>query len=104
MSQVVRGNPTLQPNASFTENSGRNWRLSTSISAEWTCGEGLDVHYHYVLVLLVKDGSLDQVPKWRDVLLSSKGEKKDPDWRRDNLRQYIMFVSAKELLTPLSQD
>jgi len=77
-------------------------QLRDAISAKWTCGEGLDVHYHYVLVLLVEDGSLDQVPKWRDVLLSSK--EKDPDWRRDNLRQYIMFVSAKELLTPLSQD
>jgi hypothetical protein len=79
-------------------------QLRDAISAKWTCGEGLDVHYHYVIVLLVKDGALDHVPKWRDVLLSSKGGKKDPDWRRDNVRQYIMFVPAKELLTPLSQD
>ena len=77
-------------------------QLRDVISAKWTCGEGLDVHYHYVLVLLVEDGSQDHVPKWRDVLLSSGG--KDPDWNRKNLRQYIMFVSAKELLTPLSQD
>jgi hypothetical protein len=78
-------------------------QLRDAISTEWTCGEGLEVHYHYVLVLLVEHRSLDQVPKWRDVLLSSNG-KKDPDWRRDNLRQYVMVVSAKELLTPLSQD
>ena len=78
-------------------------QLRDAISAEQTCGKGLDVHYHYVLVLGVRDGSVDQVPKWRNVLLSSKGGK-DPSWHQDNLRQYIMFVPMKELYTPLSQD
>jgi hypothetical protein len=75
-------------------------QLRDAISAEWTCGEGVDVHYHSVLVRLFEDGLLNWVPEWRDSLVSSKGGKKDPDWRRDNLTQYIMFVSAKELLTP----
>lgn len=79
-------------------------QLRDAIPAEWKCGEGPDVHYHYVLVLLVKDDSLAQIPKWRHVLVSSKGREKDPEWRLDNLRQYVMFVPMKELLKPLSQD
>jgi len=78
--------------------------LRDAIPAEWKCGEGPDVHYHYVLVLLVEDGSLAQILKWRHVLVSSKGREKDPEWRRDNLRQYVMFVPMKELLKPFSQD
>jgi hypothetical protein len=56
------------------------------------------VHYHYVLVLLIYDEPTSQIPKWRHVLLDSKGRKKDKLWNRDNLKQYIMYVPMKELL------
>jgi hypothetical protein len=59
----------------------------------------VDIYYHYVLVLLVKDGSREQIPKWRHVLLSSTQRTEDVSWRPDNLRQYIMFVPMKELFT-----
>jgi hypothetical protein len=51
-------------------------QLRDTISAKWTCSEGLEVRYHYVLVLLMKDGSLAQIPKWRHVLLSSNEQGK----------------------------
>jgi hypothetical protein len=60
-------------------------------------GEGPSVHYHYVVVLLVEDEQKQQIPKWRHVLIDSKGRQEDTSWRRDNLRQYIMFVPFKEL-------
>jgi hypothetical protein len=65
-----------------------------------------DIYYHHVLVLLVNDGSREQIPKWRHVLLSSTQRQKDVSWRLDNLRQYIMFVPMKELFKPIfvSQD
>jgi len=66
--------------------------------------KGLSVHYHYVLVLLTHDESTSHIPKWRHVLLDSKGRKKDTSWRRDNLRQYVMFVPMKELFKPPSKD
>jgi hypothetical protein len=72
--------------------------------AKWKLGDGLDIHYHYVLVLLVEDRALDQIPKRRDVLLSSKEPRKDPSWSSDDLRQYVMFVRMKDLRRPLSQD
>jgi hypothetical protein len=74
------------------------------VPEEWKCDRKVDVYYHYVLVLLVKYGSREQIPKWRHVLLDSKERKKDPSWRRNNLRQYAMFVRMKELFRPLSQD
>jgi len=79
-------------------------QVRDAIPAEWKCGTEPDVYYHYVLVLLVKDGSLEQIPKWRHVLLGSNQREKDLSWRLDNLRQYIMFVPMKELFKPLSQD
>jgi hypothetical protein len=63
----------------------------------------LRVHYHYVLVLLIYDKPTSQIPKWRHVLLDSKGQKKDKSWNRANLRQYIMYVPMKELLTRSSK-
>jgi hypothetical protein len=71
-----------------------------AIPAKGKLGDGLEIHYHYVLVLLVDDGS----PKWRHVLLSSKDPRKDPSWSRDDLRQYVMFVHKKELYKTFSQD
>jgi hypothetical protein len=38
-----------------------------------------------------------QIPKWRNVLISSTERKKDPLWSPNNLRQYVMFVTKKEL-------
>jgi len=70
------------------------------ILAKWKRGDGLDVHYHYVLVLLTYEEEMWQIPKWRHVLLSSKERKRDPSWRPDNLRQYVMFVPMKELFKP----
>ena len=67
-------------------------------------GTGPDVCYHYVLVLLVEDESAAQIPKWRDVLVSSKQRQKDLSWRPDNLRQYIMFIRMKGLFKQLLQD
>jgi hypothetical protein len=29
-----------------------------------------DVLYHYILILLVDDGSEEQIPKWRQVLVN----------------------------------
>jgi hypothetical protein len=75
-----------------------------AVPAEWKCGTEVDIYYHYVLVLLVKDESREQIPKWRHVSLSSKQREKDLSWRLDNLRQYTMFVPMKELFKPLSQD
>jgi hypothetical protein len=60
--------------------------------------ERLSVHYHYVLVLLINDEPTLQIPKWRHVLLDSKGRKKDKLWNRGNLKQYIMYVPMEELL------
>ena len=74
------------------------------VPTEWKCGREVDVYYHYVLVLLVKDGSWEQIPKWNHVLVDSKQREKDPSWHRNNLRQYTMFVRMKELFKPLSQD
>jgi hypothetical protein len=74
-----------------------------AVPAEWKSGTEVNVYYHYVLVLLVKDGSLEQIPKWRHVLLGSKQREKDLSWHMDNLRQYVMFVPMKELFKPLSQ-
>ena len=78
-------------------------QVRDAVPAEWKCGTEVDIYYHYVLVLLVKDGSREQIPKWRHVLLSSKQREKDLSWHPDNLRQYIMFVRMKELFKPLSQ-
>jgi len=62
-------------------------------------GGGLSVHYHYVLVLLIREEEpTTQIPEWRHVLLSSKEPKEDPSWSRNTLRQYIMYVPIKELL------
>ena len=47
--------------------------------------EGLSVHYHYVLVLLVKDESLEsmpQIPLWKHVLNNSTQRKTDTLWDR----------------------
>jgi hypothetical protein len=60
--------------------------------------KGLSVHYHYVLVLLIYDKPTLQIPKWRHVLLDSKGRKKDKSWNQGNLKQYIIYVPMKELL------
>jgi hypothetical protein len=57
-----------------------------------------NVHYHYVLVLLIHDKPTLQIPKWRHVLLDSKGRKKDKLWNQGNLKQYIMYVPMNELL------
>ena len=65
--------------------------------------EGIDVQFHYILVLLTGDGSLMQIPKRKHVLLSSNDEEKDPSWSRKNLRQYVMFVPLKELASPLAK-
>jgi hypothetical protein len=67
------------------------------ILAKWKSGGGVDVHYHYVLVLLTHDEVNLRIPEQRTVLLSSTERKKDPSWSPDNLRQYIMFVPIAEL-------
>jgi hypothetical protein len=46
---------------------------------------------------LVEDEQKQQIPKWRHVLIDSKGRKEDTSWHRDNLRQYIMFVTLEDL-------
>jgi hypothetical protein len=91
---------TMKPNREIYAK-GLN-QLRDAIPAEWKC-EGLGVHYHYVLVLLTKDILLEQIPKWRHVLVSMK-EGKDPEWHPDNLRQYVMFIQRKQLPEPLSKD
>jgi hypothetical protein len=68
-----------------------------AIPAEWKYGGGPDVYYHYVLVLYVDESSTARIPKWRHVLLSSTMQKEDPSWSPDNLEQYVMFVTKKEL-------
>src|SRR5436305_11808986 len=78
-------------------------QVRDAVPAEWKCGTEVDIYYHYVLVLLVKDGSREQIPKWRHVLLSSKQREKELSCHPDNLRQYIMCVRMKELFKPLSQ-
>ena len=60
-------------------------------------GEGFSVHYHYVLVQLIQGEPRSQIPEWRHVWLNSKERKEDTSWRRDNLRQYIMYVPMDEL-------
>jgi hypothetical protein len=75
-----------------------------AIPVNWKLGDGLDIYYHYVLALLVDDSTTLQIPRWRHVLLSSNGKKKDPSWSPDNLSQYAMFMHEKELFKPLSQD
>jgi hypothetical protein len=68
------------------------------------CPGGLEVHYHYVLVLLTQDKAAMQIPKWRDVSVSSKEpKKKDKSWHPRNLREYVMFVHMKELCKSPSQ-
>jgi hypothetical protein len=79
-------------------------QIRDALPAEWKCGTEVDVYYHYVLVLLVKDRSRERIPKWRHVLLDSKQRERDGSWRPDNLRQYTMFVHTKELFRPLLQD
>ena len=81
-------------------------QVRDAIPAKWKTGDGLDIHYHYVLVLLVHDKAIVRTPKWRPVLLSSKERKEDPSWSPDDLRQYVMFLRAnmKELFKPLWQD
>ena len=76
-------------------------QVRDAIPANWKLGDGLDIHYHYVLVLLVDDRATVQIPKWRHVLLSSKEGRKDPSWSPDDLRQYVMFVRTKELFSHL---
>ena len=65
--------------------------------------EGIDVQFHYILVLLTGDGSLIQIPKWRPVLFSSVDERIDRWWSRTRLRQYVMFVPLEVLASPLSK-
>ena len=67
-----------------------------AIPAEWKCGKGPHIYYHYILVLLVEDGAKAHVPKWRHVLKGSKQREKDPSWHRENLKQYIMFVHKED--------
>jgi hypothetical protein len=67
------------------------------ILAKWKSGEGLEVFYHYVLVLLIQGESYSKIPKDKPVLLSSKERKKDPSWCLDTLKQYVMFIPLKEL-------
>jgi hypothetical protein len=67
-------------------------------------GGGLDIYYHYVLVLSADGGATMQIPQWGHVLLSSKEKRKDPSWSPDNLSQYAMFIHENELFEPLSQD
>ena len=74
-----------------------------AIPAKGKVGDGLEIQYHYVLFLLVDDGSPLQVPKWRHVLLNSKDLTKDTSWSRDELRRYVMFVHRKELYKTFSQ-
>jgi hypothetical protein len=71
-----------------------------AIPVNWKLGDGLDIYYHYVLVLLVDDSATLQIPPWRHVLLSSKEKRKDPSWSPDNLSQYAMFIHKDELFKP----
>ena len=66
--------------------------------------KGFNVHYHFVLVLLIYDEAKSQIPQWRHVLRGSKDQTKVKSWNRGNLRQYVMFVPKEELLKPLSKD
>ena len=52
----------------------------------------LNVHYHYVLVLLIEDEPKSPMPKWRHVLHDSKGRKKDNSWNRDNLYLWRSYL------------
>jgi hypothetical protein len=70
-------------------------RVRDAIPQNGKGGEGFSVYFHYVLVLLIKDEPT-QIPEWRHVLLNSKEQKEDSSWRRDNLRQYIMYVPMKD--------
>jgi hypothetical protein len=79
-------------------------QVRDAIPAKWKFDDGLDIHYHHVLVLLVDDGALDRIPKRKHVLRSWTDPRKDPSWGPYNLRQYVMFVRTKELYRPLSQD
>jgi hypothetical protein len=79
-------------------------QVRDAIPAKWKPGDGLDIRYHYVLVLLVDDGPPDQIPKRKHVLRSSTNPREDPSWGPYNLRQYVMLVRTKELYHPLSQD
>jgi len=74
-------------------------QVRDAVPKTWDC-EGRNVHYHYVLVLLTHDNEESDIPQWRHVLISSKEQKKDPSWHRDNLRQYIMFVPMGALREP----
>jgi len=78
-------------------------QVRDAIPAKWKHGDELDIHYHYVLVLLVSDNAYWYIPKRRRVLLSSKERKEDPSWSPDDLRQYVMFVPMKVLFKPLIQ-
>jgi len=60
--------------------------------------ESLTIRYHFVIVLLIESEPESQIPKWRRVLVSNGGEA-DKTWNENNLRQYIMYVPMKELLT-----
>jgi len=99
---VVFLQTTIQPDHEIYAK-GLN-QVRDPILAKWKRGDGLDVHYHYVLVLLTYEEEMWQIPKWRHILLSSKERKRDPSWRPDNLRQYAMFVPMKELFKPLSKN
>jgi hypothetical protein len=78
-------------------------QIRYAILTKWKLDGELDIRYHYVLVLLVDDGALDQIPKRKHVLRSSADPREDPSWG-PYLRQYVMFVRTKELYHPLSQD
>jgi hypothetical protein len=69
----------------------------------WKRDKGLNVYYHYVLVLLIQDEESAQIPKWKHVLVNSKDRKKDTAWHPNNLWQYVMFVPMKELFKPPSE-
>jgi hypothetical protein len=72
-------------------------QVRDAIPAEWKYDRGLDVYYHYVLVLFVGERSNRLIPNWRPVSVSSTERKKDPSWGSDDLKQYVMFVAKKEL-------
>jgi hypothetical protein len=39
---------------------------------KWKRDEGLNVYYHYVLVLLIEGEERLQIPKWKHILIDSK--------------------------------